>query len=171
MVLRPLPISHVAFLPRQSPPCHFLPPRFSALTYHYFRKPVFAAIKLLFLCESYSKKKRALWESVYAISCLLFGKTAWRGGYIWLLTFRYLEEWEEQEFDCYPPRKGLHCPCLTELPLPALPTINFPPLPPSSEGGTGGSLGYPSLPLTGFSPGLTAPDSCWESTSESAKLG
>lgn len=127
-MLRPLPISHVAFLPRQSPPCHFLPPRFSALTYHYFRKPVFAAIKLLFLCESYSKKKRALWESVYTISCLLFGKTAWRGGYIWLLTFRYLEEWEEQEFDCYPPRKGLHCPCLTELPLPALPTIDFPPL-------------------------------------------
>lgn len=50
------------------------------------------------------------------------------GVVIWLLTFRYLEEWEEQEFDCYPPRKGLHCPCLTELPLPALPTINFPPL-------------------------------------------
>lgn len=62
------------------------------------------------------------------------------------------------------------------MPLPALPTASSSTcLPPSPSGGTsgstlGGSLVTPPLDWI-LSPYLTAPDSCWESTSELAKLG
>lgn len=91
---------------------------------------------------------------------------------IWLLTFSYLEEWEEQEFDCCPPGGTVLPLPYSDVPLPALPTrSSSTSLPPTPSGSTGGLnsrrvFGLP-LPMAGS---LSLSDSCWEPTSEMAEL-